>query len=120
MLSRGRELMAAGSIDSGVPGLDEASRYMMNHSYLPKGYDRIRPDTIKKMGMLLLGKAASVKAKEAILVLLAHHPSEEALGALKAFNAFPDAGLSLMAGYALDERMMWNGMPNNGDCFIYC
>ena len=108
MLSKGRELIAAGSIDSGAPIIDDASRFMMGHSYLPKGYDKIPVEIITKMGMLLLGSSASTMTKEAILMLLAHHPSAEALHALKAFNAFPDMGLRVFAELALDECMMWN------------
>lgn len=81
---------------------------MGGHALLPKDYDKIPIDKIVEMGELLLSKHAKIPTKEAILILLAHHPSKEALGALKTYNKQPDEELKYFAQFALDECEMWN------------
>jgi len=63
---------------------------------------------ILKMGELLLYGKASIPTKEAILMILAHHPTKEALCILKQYTLSPDAGLELFTQFALDECEMWN------------
>ena len=107
-LARGRMPMVSGSIDCSESQLDEAGKFMGGHSYLPDDHDRIPLEAIMDMGKLLLGGRASIRAKEAILIILAHHPSAVALNALKAYNAYPDKELRYFAEFAQQECEMSN------------
>jgi len=107
-LSKGRVPQISGSIDCDDPQLQKASQYIGGHSILPEGYDKIPTGTILKMGELLLCGKASIPTKEAILMILAHHPTKEALDILKEYNKHPDKELRYVAQFALDECEMWN------------
>ena len=63
---------------------------------------------IVDMGELLVLKNVTLKAKEIILMTLAHNPTKAALGILKAYNRMPDKGLKIFAELAFDECKMWN------------
>ena len=107
-LAKGRVAQVSGTIDTCDPQIQKASHYIECHCMLPEGYDRISISTIFQMGELLLCGKASMPTKEAILMILAHHPTKEALGILKQYSIFPDSGLELFAQFALDECQMWN------------
>lgn len=108
-LTRGREALISGTVDTSDPQERQMCNFITGHSFLPEGYDKIPLDKIMGMGLLLISKAANRRTKEAIMILLAHHPAEEALLALKAYNAKADRGLEIYAQMALDECEMWNG-----------
>jgi hypothetical protein len=61
-----------------------------------------------RMGMLLFCNAGPLRTKQAVLILLAHHPSQEALAILEKFSLSPDRGLRIFSELALDECRMWN------------
>jgi len=107
-LAQGKEEQMSVVMYSDDPQVKEAGKYIGAHSFLPKEYDKILVKEITDMGRLLLGGMASVSTKEAILVLLAHIPSKEALNILKAYNGLPDIELKIFARMALDECEMWN------------
>jgi len=100
--------MVSGSIDSDDPAIQKVSHYIGSHSLLPKGYDSIPTAIILKMGELLLFGRVSIPTKEAILIILAHHPTIEALGILNQYSLLPDPGLDYFAQAALEECQMWN------------
>ena len=107
-LAQGRLEQMSAVMYSDDPQVREAGKYIGAHSFLPERYDKIPEREIIDMGRLLLGGMASISTKEAILVLLAHIPSKEALNIVKMYNGLPDAGLKLFAQMALDECEMWN------------
>ena len=107
-LAQGRVEQMSAVMYSDDPQVREAGKYIGAHSFLPKEYDKVSLKEIADMGSLLLSGMASISTKEAILVLLAHIPSKEALSILKAYNRLPDAELRLFAQMALDECEMWN------------
>ena len=82
--------------------------YMQGHAVLPKDYDQIREGNIIKMGKLLLLRNTTCKAKETIMIILAHQPSEVALNFLTKYCLAPDKGLEFFAQMALEECAMWN------------
>ncbi len=105
--SNGRVNMVSGRIDSQDPQTQVAGEYMGNHSLLPANYDRIPEDKLIDMGNLLFDKEASLKAKEIILVILAHQSLKSALRILQQYNKNPDNELKFFAEFALDECRMW-------------
>ena len=107
-LARGRVPQMSGYIDSAnklTPGVGD---YFAGHSILFEGHDRLAKDVIIEMGKLILVPEVTLKAKEAILMILAHHPSKEALHALAVYNRYPDKGLEYTAHFALEECGWWN------------
>lgn len=113
-LTQGRAMVASGMIDcmdpvlAVNPELAETGRFLGGHSLLPNDVDKVAIGKIEEMGGLLLGGRASLYTKEAILIILAHHPSKEALDILKAYNAYPNRDLRIFSQMALDECEMWN------------
>ncbi|MDP3790300.1 MAG: hypothetical protein Q8R48_07865 [Candidatus Omnitrophota bacterium] len=107
-LAQGRQEQMSVVTYSNNPQVKEAVKYIGAHSFLPKEYNNISEREIVDMGRLLLDGMAAVSTKEAILVLLAHIPSKEALNILKTYNELPEEGLKLFAQMALDECEMWN------------
>ena len=104
----GRVPQMSGIIDSDDPVLQSHGQYIGRHSLLPNNCKNIPDDQILKMGELLLDRKASLKTKEAIMILLAHIPSKVALSILEGYNIIPDRGLEIFAEIALDECGMWN------------
>jgi len=105
LLEKGRAQQVIGSIGGAdFPGY----AYPKGHAWLPKDYDKISKEEIAKMGELLLFKEASFKVKEAIMMILAHQPSEAALTYLAKYALSPDRGLEFFAQMALEECAMWN------------
>ena len=94
-------------IDSDDPQAQRMSKYISNHALLPEGYDKIQTDKIVGMGELLLDKTAEVQAKATIMMILAHHPSREALKALRRYNANPDKELKDLVPLAIEECEWW-------------
>ena len=107
-LRRGRMDMMCGSIDSDDPVIQKTGQYIGGHSVLFKDHDKIAISKVFEMGALLADRSVSIEAKEAILMLLAHHPTTQALDALKRYSENPDKGLEIFASLALDECEMWN------------
>ena len=108
LLSKGRMDMRAGRVDCGNPGMNEAEMFISSHVFLPKGYESLSLDNIRRMGMLLFCDGVQLRTKQAVLILLAHHPSKEALAILEKFSLSPDQGLRIFSELALDECRMWN------------
>jgi len=116
LLSKGRMGMRMGWVDCDKLGLNEAEMFISSHMLLPKGYESLSIDNIRRMGMLLFRDGVQLRTKQAVLILLAHHPSKEALAILKKFNLSPDRGLRIFSELALDECCMWNDeKPPKGD-----
>jgi len=105
MLQEGRSRQVIGTLGSVAP---QAKAYIEGHALLPKNYDKLRVDDIIKMGSLLLGKGTGSKAKEAIMMILAHQSSQVALTCLAKYNLCVDRGLEFFAQMALEECAMWN------------
>jgi len=104
----GREPMMAGGIDTTNPVMQAVGHYLMSHAILPKDCDKIPVEFIALMGQLLLQNGIQRKTREAIMMILAHHGSGEALGALRAYIMKPDKGLEVFARMALDECENWH------------
>ncbi len=101
--TKGRVSQVSGSINSDNLQVQKQGEYMTGHSVLPEGYDKIPTDKIVEMGKLLLDRQVQRQTKEAILMILAHHPSKVALNALKVYNKNPDKELKIFAELALQE-----------------
>lgn len=108
MLDKGRLDMACAIDAGGRTVLNEAEMFLAGHVYLPEGYERIPCNDIVRIGQLLFSPQVQLRTKQAVLILLAHHPSREALAILERFNAFPDMRLRIFGEMALDECRMWN------------
>ena len=107
-LAKGRIPQISGYTDSGNGLIQGAGEYFSGHSVLFEGHDRLAKDFIVEMGQLILIPDVTLRAKEAILMLLAHHPSKEALRALTEYNKNPDKSLECTAHFALEECGWWN------------
>lgn len=107
-LAQGRVSQVSARRDSDNLLEQKQAKYITGHSILPKNHDKISKDKIIGMGNLLLDKRVKPSTKEAILMILAHHPSKEALNALKTYNKRPDKGLEIFAELALEECEWWN------------
>jgi hypothetical protein len=108
LLSKGRMDMRAGSIDCESLKLNEVEMFISGHAFLPKGYESISRAAIRAMGELLFRPGVQLRSKHAVLILLAHHPSQDALAILEKFNASADKSLRIFSELALDECRMWN------------
>ena len=107
-LKIGRVPQLSGYIDSSDPAIQNAGKYMGGHSVLFEGHQMLPARVVVGMGRLLLNRDVKLQTKEAVLVILAHHPSREALNALSLYNVIPDEDLRYFARIALDECEMWN------------
>lgn len=65
-------------------------------------------EKIIELGDLLKQKGVSTKARETILISLAHIQKNMALDILKEYNKRPDEDVKIFAELALDECEMWN------------
>ncbi len=108
LLKQGRADQLSGVTDAEDPELQQSAKFLGGHALLPENYDQIPKDKIIKMGELLLRGEGDVSIKEAIIMILAHHPSKEALNILRKYNKRPDKGLEFFAQMALDECQCWN------------
>jgi hypothetical protein len=108
LLSKGRISMSMGRVDCEELGLNEAEMFISSHVLLPKGYESLSLDNIRRMGTLLFRNGVQLRTKQAVLILLAHHPSKEALAILQKYSLSPDQGLRIFSEMALDECCMWN------------
>ncbi len=81
--------------------------YLQGQALLLKDYDKIGSEDSIKMGSLLF-EEASRRRKEAILMILAHQPSEAALTFLARYCLSSDNGLECFAEMALEECAMRN------------
>lgn len=107
-LAKGRAVQYSGVVDSDDTELKAAGQFIGGHSCLPKNYQSIPIEKIANMGKLLFNEMTAISTKEVILMLLAHHPTAEALNILKTYNGQPDKELRIFAQLALDECEMWN------------
>jgi hypothetical protein len=106
---RGRiAMVSAESLGIESPEMASAAKYLGGHAMLPEGYEKIPVGLILEMGELLAKRPVHDSTKEAILMLLAHHGSDEALHTLKNYVRDPDSGLEIFAELALQECEMWN------------
>ena len=108
LLGQGRINQISSVIDSDEPQLQQAGRFIGGHALLPENYDKIARDKIIGISELLLSGDPAIPTKEAIIIILAHHPSREALNTLQKYNQKPDEGLKFFSRFALDECRMWN------------
>ncbi|MDD5174022.1 MAG: hypothetical protein WC419_01370 [Candidatus Omnitrophota bacterium] len=104
----GRVPQLSGYVDSYDTAIQEAEKYTGGHSVLFEGHQMLPIKMVVEMGRLLLNRDVLLKTKEALLVILAHHPSKEALNVLSLYNIDPDEDLRYFARIALDECEMWN------------
>ena len=107
-LKIGRLPQLSGYVDSLDPAVQNAGKYIGGHSVLFEGHQMLPAKMVAEMGRLLLNQGVLLETKEALLVILAHHPSREALDALSLYNVDPDEDLRYFARIALDECEMWN------------
>lgn len=107
-LEKGRVPQVSGYIDSENPEIQKQGEYVGGHSVLFEGHDKLSLDIIEEIGELLLDKSVTAPAKEAILMILAHHPTKVALRILKKYNQDPDEQLKYTAQFALQECQWWN------------
>ena len=107
-LVKGRIPQASGYMDSDNKLVQSAGEYFGGHSVLFEGHDKLAKDVIVEMGDLMLSPKVTLQAKEAILMILAHHPSKEAFRALTIYNKNPDKELKYTAHFALEECEWWN------------
>ena len=98
----------AGGIILGNDPAESNIDYMTGHSLLPENYNSIPQEKIIGIGKLLFQPGIKTKTKEAILILLAHQPTRDALFFLSEYNKQPDEKLRTFAMLALDECLMWN------------
>lgn len=105
---KGRIPQVSAIIDHDDPEISSLAGYLQDHALLPQNYDRISNEDIIGMGSLLFRKEVSSKSKEAILIILAHYPSETTLTILTKYNFRPDKGLEFFAKMALEECAMRN------------
>ena len=98
----------SGYVDSFDPAIQNAEKYVEGHSVLFEGHQELPAKVVIGMGRLLLDRNVRLQTKEALLVILAHHPSREALSVLSLYNVIPDEDLRYFARIALDECEMWN------------
>ena len=104
----GRMNMVSGCIDNGNHQVSENGNYLSGHSVLFEGHDKIPVNRLKEFGQLLYDPMTSTRTKEAILMILAHHPTRDALNILRAYNKNPDRELRYFAKTALWECEIWN------------
>ncbi|MBN2453700.1 MAG: hypothetical protein JXB40_05535 [Candidatus Omnitrophica bacterium] len=104
---KGRMEQISSYSDSCDTQIQENGRYIGGHAVLFNGHDRLSEDTIRKIGSLLFDRFVSKQAKEAILMLLAHHPKKVALEILRKYNKNPDKELTYYAKTALWECRIW-------------
>lgn len=107
-LNAARVPQLSGYVDSFDPAIQNAGKYIGGHSVLFEGHQTLSIKMVVEMGQLLLNRDVLPQTKEALLVILAHHPSREALNALSLYNVNPDENLRYFARLALDECEMWN------------
>ena len=105
---RGRIPMVSGYVDTDDSVINKAKEYIGGHSVLFEGHDKLPVSMVKDMGRLILQRNVSLRAKEAILMILAHHPTKEALNALETYNRNPDKELRYTIHFALQECEWWN------------
>jgi len=108
LLRRGRVNQISCVIDSEEPVLRQLGEFIGGHALLPENYEKIPKVKIIEIGEFLINGTASISTKEAIIMILAHHPSLEALSVLQKYNKKPDEGLEFFAMMALDECQWWN------------
>ena len=104
----GKVEMLSGAIGGASPDMGAAGEYVMGHALLPKDYENLPEECIISIGQLLFQGGVSRKAKEAVIMLLAHQVSDTALTMLTRYNLMPDKELDIFAKIALEECLMWN------------
>ena len=107
-LAKGRIPQISSYMDSDNKLGASVGEYFGGHSILFEGHSKLANDVIMKIGKLILYSEVTLQAKEAALMILAHHPSQEALQALTIYNKNPDKGLEHTAHFALEECEWWN------------
>lgn len=72
----------SGYVDGSDPVMQNAGKYIRGYSILFDGHQELSINMVLEIGQLLLNRDVSLRTKEALLMILAHHPSKEALNAL--------------------------------------
>ena len=101
-------MMAMGNMGDGQdPTLQAQNDYFGGHSLLPKDYEAIPVSMLLNMSKLLFEKKVTLKAKRAILMILAHRGINEILAELRKYAQNPDPGLEHFAQLAAEECEFW-------------
>ncbi|MBM3252443.1 MAG: hypothetical protein FJZ11_06695 [Candidatus Omnitrophica bacterium] len=106
--AKGRICQISGRVDIQDPDAQSAGEYISGHAILPRDYDKISEEQLARMAILLFEKEVTNKAKEAILIILAHQSSPAVLNTLRRYCLRPDEGLEYFSEMALSECQMWN------------
>lgn len=106
--AKGRVPQVSGSMDSDDSGIKRTGEYLSRHALLPQDYDKISKRILANMANLLSRNEVTNKAKEAILIILAHQSSGFVLNVLKKYCLKPNKGLWCFTDIALSECEMWN------------
>ena len=77
--------------------------YVSAHSMLPDNPMAFPSTFIAAIGKRLCHEPITISEKKGILLLLAHHGSQEAVDAIEAYMVHPDASLVHWGNIALDE-----------------
>lgn len=102
------KLIAAGVIKADSPKeLHEAKR-LHSSSVGCEELEDLPKDRIIELSRLLFKKNVSLKAKEMIIMTLAHESDRRALNILKKYNKKPEKELKYFAEFALQECKWWN------------
>jgi len=106
---KGNANVVAGAFSRGSNGkMTQSQRYITSHAILPANYQNIPQSAILSMGELLFKKGVNYDTKEAIMILLAHQETKDAIFILNEYNLNPDEELRIFAALALDECLMRN------------
>ena len=101
------KLLATGAIFTNAPKeLEQAKRIYADKADLEES-EELPKDKIVDIGKLLFDKNISRRAKEFIIMTLAHESCKEAVSILKQYNKSPDKGVEYFAHFALEE-CEWN------------
>jgi len=105
---KGTARIAAGSLGF-EKRLDRGlGEYMVGHALLPEDYDKLSQGTVMAIGKLLFRDEVKTRTKEAVLILLAHQTTKDAVFILEEYNKRPDRGLEIFSELALQECLWWN------------
>ncbi len=106
---RGRcPMVAAAPISAAGPGPRAAAAYLEGHGVLPEGHRALPARLIAEMGELLLQPGILSGTREAVMMLLAHHGSNEALNALRKYGERAGPDMKFFCELATQECEMWN------------
>lgn len=82
--------------------------YIGAHALLPKDCDKFPIEKIKDMGLVLLANTPEEIIAKTIVMILAHHPSREALNILRMYLSKANTDLKAFVQCAIEECEVWN------------